>query len=105
MRVIAALTTALLLPALARAAEKVVVLVEDNPLLTTPFGLDFLPDGALVVADFGAHRVCKVSRDGKVTVLAGAGNKGYRDGPAAESSFNSPHAVATLPNGDVLVAD
>jgi sugar lactone lactonase YvrE len=106
MRVIAALALALLLlPALTRADEKVTVLVADDPLLTTPFGLDFLPDGSLVVADFGGHRVCKVTRDGKVSVLAGAGDKGHRDGPAAKALFNAPHNVAVLPNGDVLVAD
>jgi sugar lactone lactonase YvrE len=105
MRAVGVLAVALLLPALARADEKVVVLVEDDPLLTTPFGLDFLPDGSLVVADFGGHRVCKVTRDGKVSVLAGAGAKGHRDGPAAQALFNAPHAVAALPDGDVLVAD
>ncbi len=105
MRVVGALAIALLLPALAAADEKVVVLVEDSPLLTTPFGLDFLPDGSLVVADFGGHRVCRLTRDGKVSVLAGAGAKGHRDGPAAGALFNAPHAVAALPNGDVLVAD
>ena len=105
MRAIRALAVALLLPTLSRAGDKVVVLVEDNPLLTTPFGLDFLRDGSLVVADFGGHRVCRVTRDGKVSVLAGAGEKGHRDGPAAKALFNAPHAVATLPNGDVLVAD
>ncbi len=105
MRILQALTVALLLPALARADGKVVVLVENDPLLTTPFGLDFLPDGSLVVADFGGHRVCKVTRAGKVSVLAGTGAKGYRDGPASEALFNAPHNVAALPNGDVLVAD
>ena len=51
MRAIRALAVALLLPTLARAGDKVAVLVEDNPLLTTPFGLDFLRDGSLVVAE------------------------------------------------------
>jgi sugar lactone lactonase YvrE len=105
MRAIGALTVALLLPALVRADGKVAVLVESNPLLTMPFGLGFLPDGALVVADFGGHRVCRVARDGKVSVLAGTGEKGHSDGPAARALFQAPHAVAALPNGDVLVAD
>jgi sugar lactone lactonase YvrE len=83
----------------------VVVLVENNPLLVTPFGLDFLPDGSLVVADLEGNRVCKVTRDGQLSVLAGAGTKGHRDGPAAKALFNAPHTVAVEPNGDVLVAD
>jgi DNA-binding beta-propeller fold protein YncE len=105
MRSLAALAITVLLPAASLADSKMVVLVEDNPLLTTPFGLDFLADGSLVVADFGGHRVCRVTRDGRVSVLAGAGEKGHRDGPAARALFNAPHNVAVLPNGDVLVAD
>jgi sugar lactone lactonase YvrE len=84
---------------------KVVVVVDNHPLLTTPFGLDFLPDGSLVVADFGGHRICKVTRAGQVSVLAGAGTKGYRDGLGAQARFNAPHNVAVLPGGDILVAD
>jgi sugar lactone lactonase YvrE len=105
MRSITALALSLLLSTFVRGDQKVEVLVEDNPLLTMPFGLDFLPDGSLVVADFGGHRVCRVTHDRKVTVLAGAGEKGHRDGPAPRALFNAPHAVATLPNGNVLVAD
>jgi DNA-binding beta-propeller fold protein YncE len=88
-----------------KGGGKVVVLVDRDPLLDVPFGLDFLPDGSLVVADFGGNRVCKVTRDGKVSVLAGAGAKGHRDGPGAQAQFNAPHNVAVLPGGDVLVAD
>ncbi len=105
MRSFAALALVLWLPSLTSAAETVVVLVEKHALLTTPFGLDFLPDGSLVVADFDGHRVCKVTRTGQVSVLAGAGEKGYRDGPAARALFNAPHCVAALRGGDVLVAD
>jgi streptogramin lyase len=105
MRFIGGVAIAALLSAAARAEEKVAVLVDNNPLLTVPFGPDFLADGSLVVADFGGNRVCKVTRDGQVSVLAGAGAKGHRDGPAAQALFNAPHNVAVLPNGDVLVAD
>jgi sugar lactone lactonase YvrE len=84
---------------------KVVVLVEDHPLLKVPFGLDFLPDGSLVVADFEGHRVCKVTRAGRVSVLAGAGRKGHRDGPGRDALFNAPHNVAVQKGGEVLVAD
>jgi WD40 repeat protein len=88
-----------------KGAGKVVVLVDNHPMLKMPFGLDFLPDGSLVVADFEGNRVCKVTPAGKVTVLAGAGSKGHRDGPAATALFNAPHNIAVLPGGDVLVAD
>ena len=77
----------------------------DNSLLAVPFGLDFLADGTLVVADYGGHRVCTVGRDGRVSVLAGDGEKGHRDGPGGKARFNGPHNVAVTPAGDVLVSD
>jgi sugar lactone lactonase YvrE len=95
---------ALLWATSARAGEKMAVVVTDDPLLAVPFGLDFLPDGTLVVADFGGHRVCKVARGGRVSVLAGDGEKGHRDGSAAQARFNGPHNVAVAAGG-VLVAD
>jgi sugar lactone lactonase YvrE len=105
MRFVGGVVIAVLLSATARAEEKVTVLVENSPLLTIPFGPDFLPDGSLVVANFGGNRVCKVTRDGRVSVIAGTGKKGHRDGPASQALFNAPHNVAALPSGDILVAD
>jgi DNA-binding beta-propeller fold protein YncE len=67
--------------------------------------LDFLPDGSLVVADLEGHRVLKVTRDGQLSVRAGAGTKGHRDGAAGKALFNAPHTVAVKPDGEVLVAD
>jgi sugar lactone lactonase YvrE len=89
-----------------RAGEKIAVVVSDDSLLSIPFGLDFLPDGTLVVADYGGNRVCRVARDGRwVQAFAGDGEKGHRDGPATKARFNGPHNVAVTPAGDILVAD
>jgi sugar lactone lactonase YvrE len=98
-----ALVLSFALPAV--ADDTVVVVVDDHPLLTIPFGFDFLPDGSLVVADFGGHRICKVSTDGQVELLAGDGQKGFRDGAGDRARFNQPHNVVVLPGGDLLVAD
>jgi sugar lactone lactonase YvrE len=81
------------------------VLVDQNEFLSVPFGLDFLPDGSLVAADFGGHRISKVALDGTVTVIAGDGEQGYRDGPAAGARFHAPHNVAVEKDGHILVAD
>jgi sugar lactone lactonase YvrE len=105
MRCILFVAVVLLTAAGAQAAEKMAVVVAGDSLLTVPFGLDFLPDGTLVVADYGGHRVCKVTRDGKVSVLAGDGEKGHRDGKALTARFNGPHNVAVTAAGDVLVSD
>ncbi len=55
------------------------------------------PDGAVVVADFGNHKIRRVAPDGTVTTLAGAGARGFRDGPAAEALFDHPVGVAVAP--------
>jgi len=96
---------ALLVAGPARSQEKLTIVVDDDPLLTTPFGFDFLPDGSLVVADFGGNRICKVDRDQHVSVVAGNGQAGHRDGPAAQARFNQPHNVVVATDGKLLVAD
>ncbi|MCI0341911.1 MAG: hypothetical protein L0216_12310 [Planctomycetales bacterium] len=59
-----------------------------------PSGLALSPGGALVVADFGNHKVRRVAPDGTVTTLAGTGERGFRDGPASEALLDHPVGVA-----------
>lgn len=87
------------------AAERVEVIVDNDPLLTTPFGLDFLSDGSLVVADFGGNRICRIAADNTVSVIAGSGESGYQDGSASEAKFSQPHNIAVSEGDDILVAD
>jgi hypothetical protein len=79
-----------------------------------PAGLAVLPDGGLLVADTGNHRLREVSRGGVVTTVAGADTPhdelgrptgGYRDGPAAQAQFRYPAGVAVAADGAVYVAD
>jgi DNA-binding beta-propeller fold protein YncE len=46
-----------------------------------------------------------VSPAGDVTTLAGAGVRGYADGPAAQARFAEPEGVAVDAAGNVYVAD
>jgi sugar lactone lactonase YvrE len=85
----------------ASAAERLVEFVTG---LHEPFGMDFL-EGKLVLTEFGGHRVLQLDADGKVTVLAGSGKKGLKDGAAAQAEFNSPHNLAVAPDGMIYVAD
>lgn len=87
------------------ADERIVVVVDDHPLLTAPFGFDFLPDGALVVADYGGNRICRVASDGQVEVIAGDAEAGFRDGIGAAAQFREPHNVVVLDDGALLVSD
>jgi DNA-binding beta-propeller fold protein YncE len=92
--------------------------IDDGPAaratFISPSGLSYDRDGNLYIADRAAQRIRKLSRDGIVSTLAGAGRMiplelgaegGYRDGPAAQALFNMPEAVLALPDGSVLVAD
>ncbi len=79
-----------------------------------PAGLAVLPDGGLLIADTGNHRLRKLSRDGVVTTIAGADTPrdelgrptgGHRDGAAAQAQFCYPAGVAVAGDGAVYVAD
>lgn len=85
----------------ASAAERLVEFVTG---LHEPFGMDFL-EGKLVLTEFGGHRVLQLDADGKVTVLAGSGKKGLKDGAAAQAEFNAPHNLVVAPDGMIYVAD
>jgi sugar lactone lactonase YvrE len=85
----------------ASAAERLVEFVTG---LHEPFGMDFL-EGKLVLTEFGGHRVLQVDADGKVTVIAGSGKKGLKDGAASQAEFNAPHNLAVAPDGMIYVAD
>jgi sugar lactone lactonase YvrE len=68
-------------------------------------GLAVDGDGLLYVADRGSQTIRTVTSDGEVSTLAGSGEKGTANGTASEASFNNPIAVATAPNGQVVIAD
>ncbi len=71
----------------------------------TPSGLALDATGNLYVADTGNHAIRKISPQGQVTTLAGAGTPGWRDGAGAQARFNAPLAVAVDGQGRVFVAD
>ncbi|MEJ6005131.1 NHL repeat-containing protein [Paucibacter sp. AS339] len=71
----------------------------------TPSGLALDASGNLYVADTGNHAIRRISPRGEVTTLAGNGQAGFRDGPAAQAQFNGPIGVAVDGQGRVFVAD
>jgi tripartite motif-containing protein 71 len=64
-----------------------------------PQGLDFAPDGTLVVSDSGNSRIQRftISRSGQGTPAAAPGD--------AAGRFDTPTGVAVTPSGNVWVAD
>ncbi|UNK42627.1 gluconolaconase [Luteimonas sp. S4-F44] len=73
--------------------------------LHTPSGLAIDAAGTLLVADTGNHAIRAIAPDGTVTTLAGTGEAGFADGPAAQARFHAPTGVAVDAAGRVLVAD
>ncbi len=71
----------------------------------TPSGLALDASGTLYVADTGNHAIRRIAVDGTVTTLAGTGDAGYIDGPAAQARFHAPTGVAVDAAGRVFVAD
>jgi sugar lactone lactonase YvrE len=62
--------------------------------------------GVVWVADTSNHVIRKISADGSVLTIAGAGGTaGNLDGTGTAALFDFPCGIAVLPSGDLLVAD
>jgi hypothetical protein len=74
--------------------------------VTGPYALLMRPDGTLLIGERGGNRIRSVSPAGTITTIAGTGAGGFNgDGLAVAAQLNDPVGLASLPNGDVLVAD
>jgi DNA-binding beta-propeller fold protein YncE len=69
-----------------------------------PYGLAVRSDGALVIADYGNHRIRLLTLDGITTTIAGSA-PGFADGEPSAALFRHPQAVAIAANGDIYVTD
>ena len=72
-----------------------------------PLGVVRRPDGDLIVADYFAHRLWRIDRDGILHTFAGDGvpdNSGD-GGPASEARFNHPHDLSQDKEGNLYVND
>ena len=93
---------------------------EDDIATTTaqfnsPFDVDVDTSGNVYVADYGNHRIRKITEDGedangnkiwKVSTLAGSGTAGDQDGAATTTAqFDFPFDVDVDSSGNVYVAD
>jgi RHS repeat-associated protein len=73
--------------------------------LYNPHGIDIGPDGSLYIADYGEHRVRRVTPDGIIHTIAGTGQQGTPGGdegkPATEVDIRNPIDVKVGPDGSV----
>src|SRR5260221_31449 len=76
-------------------------------LLVSPTGIAFDSAGNLYIAEFGQHRIRRVSPSGIITTVAGNAVQGFAGdgGPATSANLNSPATVAIDPAGILLIAD
>jgi streptogramin lyase len=72
-----------------------------------PFGLARARDGALWFADYEAHQVRRIARDGIISTVVGTGRQAYTGdgGPALNASLNNPHEVQFDHEGNLYIAD
>jgi sugar lactone lactonase YvrE len=70
-----------------------------------PRGVAVDAQGNVYVADYGNHRIRKVTPAGVVSTLAGTGVPGYKNGASREAQFHSLRGVAVDAQGNVYVAD
>jgi sugar lactone lactonase YvrE len=72
--------------------------------LSSPFGVDFDATGNLYLVEMTGQRVRKLDKSGMLTVVAGTGEKGMKDGPGRTAQFNGIHNLAITGNR-VYLAD
>lgn len=70
-----------------------------------PTGVGVDPSGNVFVADYGNHKIRKISTSGEVSTVAGTGIAGATDGSSATASFNHPAIVAVDANNNLFITD
>lgn len=75
--------------------------------LVYPNGLALNEQGELYISDIGAHRVLKLNRQGRLTVIAGTGEGAFGGdgGPAIKAQLFAPHDLAFDAAGNLVIAD
>jgi serine/threonine-protein kinase len=83
---------------------------KDGPVkeaeFNAPTGLAADTAGNLYVFDWFNYRIRLISLDGMVSTLAGTGEQGFKDGPAAQAQFRGlALTLAVDPTGNLIVPD
>lgn len=76
-----------------------------DAMFTGPEGVCLDAQGNIIVTDRTNNRIRKIAPDKTVTTIAGTGEKGYADGPAAVAKFSFPWRSTVDAQGNIYVAD
>ena len=71
---------------------------------SNPIGVVIDTNGNIYVADYGNHKIRKISSLGVVSTFAGS-TIGYQDGTGTAAKFNLPHGIGIDSNNNLYVAD
>lgn len=72
----------------------------------TPEDVAIAPDGTIYVADTFSHAIRKVTPDGTVTTIAGAGGEaGLRDGLGGQARFSFPNSLTLDGVGNLVIRE
>lgn len=77
----------------------------DQAQFDSPVGVAVDREGNIFVADTYNDRVRKISVEGAVSTIAGAGMPGFVDGAAEGAMFDTPCGIAVDDQGNLFVAD
>lgn len=70
-----------------------------------PSSIALTPRGDLLVTDVLNNCLRKVTKDGMVSIFAGTGQQGFRNGPKEQATFFYPFGMALTAHGHILVLD
>ena len=70
-----------------------------------PSSIAITPRGDLLITDVLNNCLRKVSKDGMVSLFAGTGQQGFRNGPKEQATFFYPFGMALTAHGHILVLD
>lgn len=70
-----------------------------------PSSIALTPRGDLLVTDVLNNCLRKVTKDGMVSIFAGTGQQGFRNGPKEQATFFYPFGMALTALGHILVLD
>ena len=68
-----------------------------NEPLKIPYGVAVLPNGEVYVADSAHHQIRRIGPSGSVSVFAGSGMAGFKDGVGASAELKNPRGITFDP--------